>query len=162
LPLPVWPLAGQCLLGQNVVVGSMTLLLAVRGNIATRSMSGPPFALQLHRTTVWCRATKPFLNYENLYYYPDSPIRLLLRPKLDRRDDAVDTLCRLVSGSKRKNGAGRKPTPHAGKPGRTPCGIGTNSATHRPRTSVTDADDSTLPAILRESRRSGCGKLLSL
>src|SRR5262247_854194 len=57
LPLPVWPLAGQFLLGQNVVVGSMPLLLAVRGNIATRSMSGPPFALQLHRTTVWCGAT---------------------------------------------------------------------------------------------------------
>src|SRR5262245_31237312 len=57
LPLPVWPLAGQFLLGQNVVVGSMTLLLAVRGTIATRSMSGPPFALQLHRTTVWCGAT---------------------------------------------------------------------------------------------------------
>src|SRR5262245_59077976 len=53
LPLPVWPLAGQCPLGQNTVVGSMTLLLAVRGNIATRSMSGPPFALQRHRTTVW-------------------------------------------------------------------------------------------------------------
>src|SRR5215813_8071083 len=57
LPWPVWPLAGQFRLGQNVVVGSMTLLLAVRGNIATRSMSGPPFALQLHRTTVWCGAT---------------------------------------------------------------------------------------------------------
>src|SRR5205085_2979002 len=57
LPLPVWPLAGQCRLGQNVVVGSMTLLLAVRGNIATRSMSGPPFAVQLHRTTVWWGAT---------------------------------------------------------------------------------------------------------
>jgi len=35
----------------------MTLLLAVRGNIATRSMSGPPFALQLHHTTLWCGAT---------------------------------------------------------------------------------------------------------
>src|SRR5437016_1299595 len=58
LPMPVWPLAGQCPLGQNMVVGSMTLLLAVRGNIATRSMSGPPFALQLHRTTVWCGATR--------------------------------------------------------------------------------------------------------
>src|SRR5215468_9021060 len=56
LPLPVWPLAWQCSLGQNTVVGSMTLLLAVRGNIATRSMSGPLFALQLHRSTVWCRA----------------------------------------------------------------------------------------------------------
>src|SRR6266566_2717314 len=29
LPLPVWPLAGQCLLGQNMVVGSMLVLLAV-------------------------------------------------------------------------------------------------------------------------------------
>src|SRR5262245_15292211 len=57
LPRPIWPLAGQCQLGQNVVLGSMTLLLAVRGNIATRSMSGPPFALQLHHTTVWCGAT---------------------------------------------------------------------------------------------------------
>src|SRR5262249_4152532 len=57
LPWPVWPLAGQFRLGQNVVVGSMTLLLAVRGNIATRSMSGPPVALQLHRTTVSCGAT---------------------------------------------------------------------------------------------------------
>src|SRR4029434_3700416 len=34
----------------------MTLLLAVRGSMATRSMSGPPFALQLHCTTVWCGA----------------------------------------------------------------------------------------------------------
>src|SRR6516225_1425772 len=37
----------------------MTLLLAMRGTIATRSMSGPPFALQRHRTTVWCRAITP-------------------------------------------------------------------------------------------------------
>src|SRR4029453_14332874 len=57
LPWPVWPLAWQRVLGQNTVVGSMTLLLAMRGNIVTRSMSGPPFALQLHCTTVWCRGT---------------------------------------------------------------------------------------------------------
>src|SRR5215831_13401251 len=57
LPWPIWPLAWQCSLGQNAIMGSMTLLLAVRGNIATRSMSGPPFALQRHRSTVWCRAT---------------------------------------------------------------------------------------------------------
>jgi NAD(P)-dependent dehydrogenase (short-subunit alcohol dehydrogenase family) len=31
--------------------------LALRGNIATRSMFGPLSALQRHRTTVWCRAT---------------------------------------------------------------------------------------------------------
>src|SRR5262249_3491743 len=61
LPWPVWPLAGQSLLGQNVVVGSMTLLLAVRSNIATRSMSGPPFALQGHLTTVKCGATSTIL-----------------------------------------------------------------------------------------------------
>src|SRR5262245_11339988 len=35
-----------------------TLFLAVRGNIATRSMSGPPFAFQLHCSKVWCRATQ--------------------------------------------------------------------------------------------------------
>jgi tetratricopeptide (TPR) repeat protein len=29
----------------------------VRGTIAKRSMSGPPFSLQRHRTTVWCGAT---------------------------------------------------------------------------------------------------------
>jgi hypothetical protein len=45
------PVRAKCL------VGAMTLLLARRGNIATRSMSGPPLALQLHRTTVWCGAT---------------------------------------------------------------------------------------------------------
>src|SRR4029434_8974703 len=44
LPWPVWPLAWQYVLGQNTVVGSMTiLLLAVRGNNARRSMSGPRF-----------------------------------------------------------------------------------------------------------------------
>src|SRR5918911_2401244 len=57
LPWPVWPLAWQRVLGQNTVVGSMMLLLAMRGNMATRSMSGPLFALQPHRTTVWCGAT---------------------------------------------------------------------------------------------------------
>ena len=68
LPIPTWPLAGQCRLGQNTVVGSMTLLLAVRGNIATRSMSGPPFALQLHRTTVWCGATLRAHSEENIAF----------------------------------------------------------------------------------------------
>src|ERR1700745_3131115 len=32
LPWPVWPLAGQFLLGQNVVVGSMMVLLALCGS----------------------------------------------------------------------------------------------------------------------------------
>src|SRR5215831_16316068 len=74
LPWPVWPLAWQCSLGQNTVVGSMTILLAVRGNIATRSMSGPPFALQLHRTTVWCGATTHFKHDEYWpFYHVDFP-----------------------------------------------------------------------------------------
>src|SRR3982750_3846088 len=66
LPCPVWPLAGHPKLEQNTVVGSMTILLAMRGNIATRSMSGPPFALQLHCTTVWCGATAKFRSKKNL------------------------------------------------------------------------------------------------
>src|SRR5690242_4239772 len=33
LPWPVWPLAGQCSLGQNMVVGSMMVLLALCGSM---------------------------------------------------------------------------------------------------------------------------------
>src|SRR5215471_10136119 len=44
VPWPVWPLVWQCGWGQHTVVGSMTFLLAMHGNIATSSMSGPPFA----------------------------------------------------------------------------------------------------------------------
>src|SRR4030095_2839036 len=69
LPWPVWPLAWQRVLGQNTVVGSMTLLLAMRGNIVTRSMSGPPFALQLHCTTVWCRGTQIVVADEKSTFY---------------------------------------------------------------------------------------------
>src|SRR5262245_50624308 len=57
LPWPVWPLAWQCQLGQNAVVGSMTLRRVMRANIATRSRSGPPFSLQPPYTTIWCGAT---------------------------------------------------------------------------------------------------------
>src|SRR5215813_3486752 len=77
LPLPIWPLAGQCSLGQNVVVGSMTLLLAVRGNIATRSMSGPSFALQLHCTTVNCGATAHGSSYRNKVFSTQISLELL-------------------------------------------------------------------------------------
>src|SRR4051794_13614916 len=73
LPWPVWPLAWQCVLGQNTVVGSMMILLAMRGNIATRSMSGPPFALQLHRTTVWCGATQDIRDNNILTDLPKNP-----------------------------------------------------------------------------------------
>src|SRR5262245_429768 len=52
LPWPLWPLAGHARLGQNTVVGFMTILLALSGNMPKRSMSGPPFLLQVHLTTV--------------------------------------------------------------------------------------------------------------
>src|SRR4030095_14467177 len=58
LPWPVWPLAGQCLLGQNVVVGSMMVLLALCGSMPRGSIFGPPFSLQVSCTTVKCRATR--------------------------------------------------------------------------------------------------------
>jgi hypothetical protein len=51
-------------LGANSTVGAMTLLLSVRGNLATRSRSGPPCSLQFHCTTLWCGAT--FSVKENL------------------------------------------------------------------------------------------------
>src|SRR2546425_195553 len=55
LPWPVWPLAGQLLLGQNVVVGSMTLLLAVRGKHCHEKYVGTPvfFTTALHHGLVW-------------------------------------------------------------------------------------------------------------
>src|SRR5207237_2022187 len=55
LPWPIWPLAGQLLLGQNVVVGSMTLLLAVRGKHCHEKYVGTPvfFTTALHHGLVW-------------------------------------------------------------------------------------------------------------
>src|SRR5437870_54440 len=43
LPWPVWPLAGQSLLGQNVVVGSMMVLLALCGSMPRGVYLGPHF-----------------------------------------------------------------------------------------------------------------------
>src|SRR6266699_1560487 len=43
LPWPVWPLAGQFLLGQNVVVGSMMVLLALCGSMPRGVYLGPHF-----------------------------------------------------------------------------------------------------------------------
>src|SRR6516225_9613465 len=40
LPWPVWPLAGQCGLGQNVVVGSMLVLQVTLGNVPLRTLPG--------------------------------------------------------------------------------------------------------------------------
>src|SRR5438067_7436564 len=59
LPWPIWPLAGQLLLGQNVVVGSMTLLLAVRGKHCHEKYVGTPvfFTTALHHGLVWSYRT---------------------------------------------------------------------------------------------------------
>src|SRR2546422_10965444 len=55
LPWPIWPLAGQCPLGQNVVVGSMTLRLAVRGKHCHEKYVWTPVCLttSLHHGLVW-------------------------------------------------------------------------------------------------------------
>src|SRR5438105_6948404 len=63
LPWPIWPLAGQLLLGRNVVVGSMTLLLAVRGKHCHEKYVGTPvfFTTALHHGLVWsypCRVSR--------------------------------------------------------------------------------------------------------
>jgi len=63
LPRLVWPLAWQGPLGQNAVVGSMTLLPAMRGNIATSSMSSPPFTLPLYPHHALVR------NYREIYFF---------------------------------------------------------------------------------------------
>src|SRR4029450_13634981 len=86
----VWPLASQCRLVQNTVVGAMTLLLAMRGNMATRSMFSPPFSSQLHRTTVWCRATrtsrdhsKHFNERTRMCYHQTPPLARVVAPRGD-------------------------------------------------------------------------------
>src|SRR5215470_9293623 len=43
LPLPVWPLAGQFLWGQHVVVGSMMVLLALCGSMPRGVYLAPHF-----------------------------------------------------------------------------------------------------------------------
>src|SRR5262249_12062471 len=55
LPCPICPLAGQLLLGQNVVVGAMTLLVAVRGKHCHEKYVGTPvfFTTALHHGLVW-------------------------------------------------------------------------------------------------------------
>src|SRR5438094_7567151 len=55
LPWPIWPLAGQFSLGQNTVVGSMTLLLAVRGKHCHEKYVWTPVCLttSLHHGLVW-------------------------------------------------------------------------------------------------------------
>src|SRR5512132_3363558 len=55
LPWPIWPLAGQFPLGQNVVVGSMTLLLAVRGKHCQEKYVWTPvcFTTAPHHGLVW-------------------------------------------------------------------------------------------------------------
>src|SRR5437868_6066036 len=81
LPWPVWPLAGHARVGQNTVVGSMMIspLLVVLGSMPRRSMSGPPFPLQPHSTTVGCGAT--FTSLQAVY------IRLMYNTLLDVEGD---------------------------------------------------------------------------
>ena len=55
--------AGQCSLGQNMIVGSMMVLLGCVWKHAKRSMSGPPFLLQVSFTTVkWRATTSPIID----------------------------------------------------------------------------------------------------
>src|SRR4029434_1271391 len=70
LPLPVWPLAGHARLGQNTVVGSMTVLLVLLGSIPRKSMAGPPFSLQANLTTVEWGATLLAPCYQNRVLIP--------------------------------------------------------------------------------------------
>src|SRR6516225_2887554 len=60
LPWPLWPLAGQFSLGQNVVVGSMTLLLAVRGKHCHEKYVWTPvcFTTAPYHGLVWSYPTK--------------------------------------------------------------------------------------------------------
>src|SRR5262245_55700386 len=67
LPWPLWPLAGQFSLGQNVVVGSMTLLLAVRGKHCHEKYVWTPvgFTTAPYHGLVWSYLLSPLLS--NLY-----------------------------------------------------------------------------------------------
>src|SRR5438094_7815068 len=78
LPWPIWPLAGQLLLGQNVVVGSMTLLLAVRGKHCHEKYVGTPvfFTTALHHGLVWSyHATHSHKQYSSPVHDPADPDR---------------------------------------------------------------------------------------
>src|SRR5438552_19049552 len=78
LPWPIWPLAGQLLLGQNVVVGSMTLLLAVRGKHCHEKYVGTPvfFTTALHHGLVWSYRTRKPSDYMR-QYFPRPYLRIL-------------------------------------------------------------------------------------
>src|SRR6266704_1650294 len=76
LPWPVWPLAGQSLLGQNVVVGSMMVLLALCGSMPRGVYLGPHFRY---------KCASPLLSAElPIFYLPKyspelNPIEILWR-----------------------------------------------------------------------------------
>src|SRR6516164_11150293 len=79
LPWPLWPLAGQFSLGQHVVVGSMTLLLAVRGK-------------HCHEKYVWtpvCFTTAPY--HGLVWSYREMPLWMKLM--ISRKRKSIP-LCR--------------------------------------------------------------------
>src|SRR5215475_11445769 len=67
LPWPVWPLAGQCLLGQNVIVGSMIVLLALCGSMPRGVCLDPHF---------YYKCASPRLNAE---LPRENPLRSILK-----------------------------------------------------------------------------------
>src|SRR6516225_12233208 len=79
LPWPLWPLAGQFSLGQNVVVGSMTLLLAVRGKHCHEKYVWTPvcFTTAPYHGLVWSYRAE--LSYELQAFVPDVSRALSLR-----------------------------------------------------------------------------------
>src|SRR5262245_2988501 len=58
LPLPVWPLAGQCRLGQNTVVGSMPCSSWLCVEAYQEEYVGSLFSLQVSFATVKGSATR--------------------------------------------------------------------------------------------------------
>src|SRR5262245_66406674 len=67
LPLPVWPLAGQCRLGQNTVVGSMPCSSWLCVEAYQEEYVGSLFSLQVSFATVKGSATQNAPAKKNLY-----------------------------------------------------------------------------------------------
>src|SRR6266446_4794213 len=70
LPWPVCPLAGHARLGQNTVVGSMTILLSwlCWGACQEEVCLDPRCPVQPHSTTVSCGATTVGINWKDAFF----------------------------------------------------------------------------------------------
>src|SRR5438046_10590234 len=81
LPWPVWPLAGHARLGQNTVVGSMTILLSwlCWGACQEEVCLDPRFL---------CNLTLPRFSVELPQHFPDKKIRFFLQEKV-----SISLLC---------------------------------------------------------------------